>query len=458
MLQNPIFANNAHGWSRYEATTTGLNANNGLAINNATGQYQGNEYLPTENQYRWQPSFTTYPNSETRFGGIYQDIKLVANTWYILSGYVAAHRGLVGVNIESRDGLAISNVTRSYTGNGMAGGYTQGLKDTNRIWIKFKTTANGTARCIFNQYVLANQSSAPFTVLRRPMLEECTEHTTTPSAWQNAGVTSIHGCSIVTNTVTAQQIAANTITANEIAAGTIAARNMAANSINASHIVGNSITADKLNVTHLSAIAQNVGTLTGGTISGTTITGNTISGGTISGTTISGGTIKGARLEGVTGKFTGELEVTQLVGGNIYEINSWVSKKTGRTKTHSLSANGQSTSQTYNEFICKFVLPASKSIRVLYVEHETQGTSESVTIYGMGSNPQPKTLTFPAVLEVNNTISPNVSNPFNGGAILNANTQYTITCQPWCLGDTGKAIVTYRAILSSIKSTAYLIN
>lgn len=53
------------------------------------------------------------------------------------------------------------------------------------------------------------------------MLEECTEHTREPSTWQNAGVTAIHGGSIVTRTITAQQIAADTITANEIAAGTI---------------------------------------------------------------------------------------------------------------------------------------------------------------------------------------------------------------------------------------------
>ncbi|WP_242510554.1 phage tail protein [Avibacterium paragallinarum] len=59
--------------------------------------------------------------------------------------------------------------------------------------------------------------------------------------------------------------------------------------------------------------------ITGGSITGTTITGNRINGGTINGSTIEGGIIRGTRLEGATGKFTGQLEVTEIVGSNIYE-------------------------------------------------------------------------------------------------------------------------------------------
>lgn len=328
LLQNPIFANEAYGWHRYENTSIGLQANNNVAINNATGIFQGNEYLPTENQYRWQPNFTTYPTSETRFGGIYQDVKLVAGSWYILSGYIGSHRGVVGVNIETRqDGLKISNVTRNYTGNGMDGSYNQGLKDTNRIWIKFKVTANGTARCIFNQYILGNQTSAPFTVLRRPMLEECTEHTRSPSAWQNAGVTSIHGGSIVTNTITAQQIKVGTITANEIAGNTITANKIAGRTITADKIVAGTltnneirtrtITADRLIINELSALTSNIGTITAGKITGTTITGNTITGGTINGTEIYGSTIRGGKFIGATGDFSGTIQVSSTLGTQV---------------------------------------------------------------------------------------------------------------------------------------------
>ena len=43
-------------------------------------------------------------------------------------------------------------------------------------------------------------------------------------------------------------------------------------------------------------------------------------GGSIKGSVIEGGTIRGARLEGATGKFTGALEVNQLIGGNLCEV------------------------------------------------------------------------------------------------------------------------------------------
>ena len=84
----------------------------------------------------------------------------------------------------------------------------------------------------------------------------------------------------------------------------------------------------------LSAISTNIGSInagdiTGVNIHGNNINGNNISGGAINGTTITGstingndingGTIRGARLEGVTGKFTGSLEVNQLIGGNLCE-------------------------------------------------------------------------------------------------------------------------------------------
>ncbi|MCW9731892.1 phage tail protein [Avibacterium sp. 20-15] len=67
--------------------------------------------------------------------------------------------------------------------------------------------------------------------------------------------------------------------------------------------------------------------ITGGSITGTTITGNRINGGTINGSTIEGGIIRGTRLEGATGKFTGQLEVTEIIGSNIYEFFTYVCGK-----------------------------------------------------------------------------------------------------------------------------------
>ena len=100
----------------------------------------------------------------------------------------------------------------------------------------------------------------------RPMVEECTEYTRQPSTWVNAGVTAIHGGSIVTKTITTQQLAANSITANEIVAGAVNAKHVAAHSLNAAHIVTKSLTADLMNVSSLSAISANLGNITAGSI------------------------------------------------------------------------------------------------------------------------------------------------------------------------------------------------
>ena len=46
-------------------------------------------------------------------------------------------------------------------------------------------------------------------LLMRAMLEECTEHTTEPSPWANAGVSAIHGGSIIADTIRGNHIMAN---------------------------------------------------------------------------------------------------------------------------------------------------------------------------------------------------------------------------------------------------------
>ncbi|WKS98727.1 phage tail protein [Gallibacterium salpingitidis] len=269
LLYNPIFANNADGWTLYQDTSV-VQANVGIAINNNTeGKWQGKEYLPTENQYRWQPNMVNPISPAGRFGGVYQDIKVIAGRWYILSGYVAAHRGFMRVDVVLRDGLEISNVTYSYpsdeTGDTNAVSYTNGLVDTTRIWIKFKVTTTGTARCIFNQYKIENVYNT-FTVLRRPMLEECTAYTREPSPWQNAGVTAIHGGSLRTGTVVADKLAANSVTTEKLVAGAVDASKIAAKAITSNHIATKTISADKLNVTNLSSISANLGDIKGGSL------------------------------------------------------------------------------------------------------------------------------------------------------------------------------------------------
>lgn len=332
LLYNPIFANGGNGWSLYVDQSN--MPNSGYGFNTNTGDYQGNDYLPTENQFRWQAMRLNTNGGNVRLGGLYQDIKLVKGKYYCLSAYVGSHRGFIDLNIEQG---AIQVIKKSWGGRGKVGGYgwgnsrASGVEEERRIYLIFKANGNvgQNYRVILDMWAEGAQQN-PMVAIRRPMLEECTQYTAQPSYWQNAGVTAIHGGSIITDTITAQQIKAGTITSKEIATGAITANNIASNSISSNHIVSKSLTADKLNVSSLSAISANLGKVIAGTITGTRITGNTIEGGTIQGTTINGGLIKGTTIEGgmlkgthlesATGKFSGTLEIKQLIGGNIIEL------------------------------------------------------------------------------------------------------------------------------------------
>nr|DAK47456.1 MAG TPA: tail protein [Bacteriophage sp.] len=266
---------------------------------------------------------------------IAQDVKLIPNKSYIFSFYSAVHGGRPEAEIYAMNSsggyLNRLNAPTSVIASGgpRNDGY-HGLVNMPRYYSKFTAPESGIVRLI----IASRGKGLQRFLLMRAMLEECTQYATHPSQWQNAGVTAIHGGSIVTNSITARQLGADSVTANSIATGAVAAKHIAVGSIGAEHIATRSLTADKLNVSSLSAVSSNIGSInagdiTGVNIHGNNINGNNISGGAINGTTITGstingndingGTIRGARLEGVTGKFTGTLEVNQLIGGNLCE-------------------------------------------------------------------------------------------------------------------------------------------
>lgn len=359
LLYNPIFSNDAYGWGGFNRR---IGDWSGCPTTNTFGRgYHKDDYHPKgERTEEWrvvtitgtQEQFNTLSHRGAYLDVCSQFINVVAGKWYIASAYVGGfncagsividkynseenqHQGIVAEStISGHDNVynKPSNFINAYTG-----AFTNGhVGDANRIFVKFKAPDTGKILLVFRLSRYAeNQTYADF-FIGRAMLQECTEYAIAPSSWQNAGVTAIHGGSIVTNSITAQQMAADSVTANQIAAGAVAAKHIAAGSIGADHIATRSLTADKLNVNSLSAVSSNIGYINAGTITGTNINGNNIngnniSGGTISGTTISGttvngsvidgGTIRGAHLEGVTGKFTGTLEVNQLVGGNLCEV------------------------------------------------------------------------------------------------------------------------------------------
>ncbi|MEE3700003.1 phage tail protein [Mannheimia haemolytica] len=387
LLVNPIFATPdlsiaPFGWNYWRGEVgdrLNINTRNIFNRNEQDNYGLKNGGLPNELVFSMRYSTTKETSDTGRIGWLSQDINVVPNKKYIASVWLACHRGqakLVIENIEKPGGAYLGRIGNSEVITGYSANQGE-FKNMKRVKVVFTAPTSGCIRFALRLDNIQGKAN-PFLFARRPMLEEASDNVTDitqPSPWQNAGVTAIHGGSIATNTVTAQQIAANTITANEIAAGTIAARNMAANSINASHIVGSSITADKLNVNNLAAISANLGKVTAGTITGTTITGNTISGGsingtTISGTTISGGTIKGARLEGATGKFTGELEVSQLIGGGVIEQVTGKLKYSHRNRIYEGQEYGENSSSPIyrHEYIYKATVTINAAPTRRYIE------------------------------------------------------------------------------------------
>ena len=206
---------------------------------------------------------------------IAQDVKLIPNKNYIFSFYSAVHGGRPETEIYAMNSsggyIGRLNATGSVIpSDGSQGNGYHGLVNMPRYYSKFTAPESGFVRLI----IASRGKGLQRLLLMRAMLEECTQYATRPSAWQNAGVTAIHGGSIVTRTITAEQLAANSVTANEIATGAVTAKHVAAESIGANHVATRSLTADKLNVTSISSISADLGAITGGSLKIGSLNGN----------------------------------------------------------------------------------------------------------------------------------------------------------------------------------------
>ena len=418
LLYNPIFDNNGYGWFGFGATGGDWA---GCPVPSAFERtYNKNQYFPKgEKNEAWRliaingtsQQFNTLIDKGAWLDVSRQFVNVVANKWYIASVYVGGFNCAGELVIESYDadglsyqGLLAQSMTAGDENiynkpsnfiSAHSGWFQDGLsQNAGRAFVKFKAPTTGKILLLIRVNHFARDKTHAAYYVSRPMLEECTEYTSQPSPWQNAGVTAIHGGSIVTNSITAQQMAADSITANEIATGAVAAKHIAAGSIGATHIATRSLTADKLNVTSLSAISSNIGRINAGDITGTNIhgnniNGNNISGGTITGTTINGtningGTIKGARLEGVTGKFSGTLEVNQLVGGNLCEVFIARVYKTISFYQSLINISAAPVKRIF--FIVNshktFTVEANQSLRYLYTHHDENPPPEFFDISG----------------------------------------------------------------------------
>nr|DAP74742.1 MAG TPA: tail protein [Caudoviricetes sp.] len=270
LLYNPIFDNKAYGWSENRGNGSLARQTTRLIRRTSTkfnGLVTNGAVLIAE----------VWANSDVSswWNIAEQVVSVVPNQRYCLSAFIDAWQctGELIVQEIASDGVSwVRNFAFSERKGRNISGYSQsGAMEENvgsidpltRNHVFFTAPSSGYVSVVC---VMRNIQSGATLKIANPMLEECTEHTREPSPWQNAGVTAIHGGSIITRTITTEQLAANSVTANEIATGAVMAKHVAANSIGANHVATHSLTADKLNVTSLSAISADLGDITGGSI------------------------------------------------------------------------------------------------------------------------------------------------------------------------------------------------
>lgn len=360
LLMNPLFDNDGYGWR--DANAKGGDWNN--CPNTWVGQriQNDNNYTPKgleKERWRWLgisgtvEQFNIAADRQPWVDVVRGFQSVVKDKWYIFSAYVGGWNcgGQVIVEKYSANEQSYQGVVASaYVGAGNvhnkpsnyldapSGYFERGVaQDTKRVFVKFKAPDTGKVLFVFRVHLYAKNVTAADFYVARPMLEECTEHTTEPSPWQNAGVTQVHGGSIIANTIRGDHIQAN-------------------QEIRAPRITGGVITGNTVN---------------GATVNGGTVNGAVVSGGTVKGAIVEGGVIKGARLEAVTGKFTGTLEVNQLVGGNLCEVfiarvyktidfyQAWINVSAAPVKRIFFIVNSHKT----------FTVEANQSHRYLYTHH-----------------------------------------------------------------------------------------
>lgn len=339
LFYNPIFANPTNGvpdgWTASEANIPGDKRGERICRQDEDYGLGKGGYLKNENVLRWHNKITGNPNTRC---GIYQNVPVSADKWYMVSAYMGNHscsKVEIYIDVRGKNGEWLLHKTDE-----VSSGYGfRGINNAKRAFIKFKIPPNGVSVDVFFFFYDGNGANpnGAWMFVARPMLEECTEYTTQPSPWANAGLTEVHGGSIIANTIRGDHIQAN-------------------QEIRAPRITGGVITGNTVN---------------GATVNGGTVNGAVVTGGTVKGAIVEGGVIKGARLEAVTGKFTGTLEVNQLVGGNLCEVfiasvyktidfyQAWINVSAAPVKRIFFIVNSHKT----------FTVEANQPHRYLYTHH-----------------------------------------------------------------------------------------
>lgn len=145
------------------------------------------------------------PRALERTGFLFQDVSVTPDTWYMFSAWTASHGSQCRLRVEEINSngdfvkiLAMSDFAKVIGG--------RNLNNYKRLFVKFKATSPN-IRVSLEQGNLPNENSTSVlqSFIFRPMLEQCSENATGPSAWSNSGVgTIIDGGTVRTSNLVLQ--------------------------------------------------------------------------------------------------------------------------------------------------------------------------------------------------------------------------------------------------------------
>nr|DAN05669.1 MAG TPA: tail protein [Caudoviricetes sp.] len=215
LLYNPILANNAYGY--YENRGNGkLEVGDVTRVSRYVSNSVVNDLLPTENVLVAEVYANNSLNENDRWWSpLIANVKVTKGRRYCFSAYTHAWR--CGAQLLVEEMTSSWEYVRSIKSGALIGA--QGIGNQSGSF-DGKSIDSGTRQHIFFTAPESGHVSLhvrlKFTsyweascMIARLMLEECSDHATEPSPWVNAGLTEVHGGSIVANTIRGDHIQAN---------------------------------------------------------------------------------------------------------------------------------------------------------------------------------------------------------------------------------------------------------
>ncbi|HGO5853630.1 TPA: phage tail protein [Mannheimia haemolytica] len=418
LLYNPIFDNDAYGWSGIGAFS-GLGTNETPRISVFERAYHAtNLYHPKglENE-KWRlisfdgtrEQYNNLANSTNKWADVCRIfVNVVPNQWYMFSAYVggfhcAGQMLIERYNKERNQYLDLIAASPMYGQddiqhkrnfeNAYSGAFANGIAlNAKRGFVKFKAPDTGVILIVMriNRWALNNTYGDYY--FARPMLEECNEYTTEPSPWANAGVTQVHGGSIIADTIRGEHIKANqTLSSPNITGGTITG-----NTINGTTIKGSNISGTNIS---------------GGTVTGATVKGGRIEGGVISGSTILGDIVKAVILTKNGNGFEGTVPASEVSSRTVVVPSISFKANSGETSTVAIYIDGSKVAESSVSGIKEQIIASGT------IPPTTIRGSVSVSVSGEVSGDLSGSVSGSVNGQASGMVSGSVSGFVNGGTV-----------------------------------------